>query len=177
MTVDAALPKDHPAMVAWEAYRQTPDYENTLRWTAAPEHAPGSLFAAFWQGYNAAFSAPDADGLRAAVIRAIATVQVPGGLRHDEYCGQEGLEMVADAALAAGIAHIGRGFNWREFVVRWAVDRWNAEVKNRPIPNIHRRALDTSWRQVMRHFGGDPDLLVGPSHDDLVEQARKGGAS
>ncbi len=52
----------------------------------------------------------------------------------------------------------------------WAVERWNAEVKNRPLVNVHRRSLDDTWRQVMRHFGGDPDALVGPSHDELLEK-------
>ena len=53
-------------------------------------------------------------------------------------------------------------------VVDYAVERWNAEVKNRPLQNVHRRTLDDTWRQVMRHFGGDPDMLVGPSHDELM---------
>jgi hypothetical protein len=52
--------------------------------------------------------------------------------------------------------------------VDWAVERWNAEVKNRPMQNIHRRALDTTWRQVIRHFGGDDKMLCGPRHDELV---------
>lgn len=38
---------------------------------------------------------------REAVAAGIAHVQIPGGLRHDEYCGADGLLMVADAALAA----------------------------------------------------------------------------
>ena len=50
----------------------------------------------------------------------------------------------------------------------WAVDRWNDEVKYRPLVNKNRRALDDTWRQVMRRFGGDPDQLVGPSHDALL---------
>jgi hypothetical protein len=53
-------------------------------------------------------------------------------------------------------------------VVNWAVERWNAEVKNRPLQNVHRRALDTTWRQVIRHFGGDDELLCGPRHDELI---------
>lgn len=52
-------------------------------------------------------------------------------------------------------------------VVMWAVDRWNEQVKNRPLVNIHRRSLDDAWRRVMRDFGGDPDGLVGPPHDEL----------
>lgn len=56
-------------------------------------------------------------------------------------------------------------------VVKWAVERWNAEVANRPLENIHRRTLDDTWRQVMRQFGGDPDVLCGPDHDELVSIA------
>nr|USU32973.1 hypothetical protein NG677_04520 [Methylobacterium sp. OTU13CASTA1] len=52
----------------------------------------------------------------------------------------------------------------------WAVSRWKAEVENRPMQNVHRRTLDTTWRQVMRYFGGDPDALVGPSHDCLANE-------
>jgi hypothetical protein len=52
--------------------------------------------------------------------------------------------------------------------LQWAVERWEAEVKNRPLTNVHRRTLDTTWRQVIRHFGGDPDVLVGLSHDELL---------
>lgn len=56
-------------------------------------------------------------------------------------------------------------------LVDWAVSRWNAEVKNRPLVNVHRRSLDTTWRQVIRHFGGDDVGLCGPSHDELMAAA------
>jgi hypothetical protein len=56
----------------------------------------------------------------------------------------------------------------RSELLTWAVGRWNAEVRNRPLINVHRRSLDDAWRQVIRFAGGDPDLLVGPAHDDLV---------
>lgn len=52
--------------------------------------------------------------------------------------------------------------------IRWAVSRWEAEVKNRPLQNIHRRSLDDTWRQVIRHFGGDDAGLCGPPHDELL---------
>lgn len=72
----------------------------------------------------------------------------------------------------------------------WAVSRWKAEVENRPLVNVHRRALDDTWRQVIRHLGGDPDDLLGMvSHDELcilrdrlaplqaeASQAREGNA-
>lgn len=55
----------------------------------------------------------------------------------------------------------------------WAVSRWNDEVKHRPLVNVHRRTLDDTWRQVIRYFGGDPDKLIGPSHDTLHMQAQE----
>lgn len=53
-------------------------------------------------------------------------------------------------------------------VVDWAICRWRAEVANRPMQNIHRRSLDTTWRQVIRQFGGDDVVLCGPPHNDLA---------
>lgn len=53
----------------------------------------------------------------------------------------------------------------------WAISRWHAEVKNRPLQNAHRRTLDDAWRQVISYFGGNPDSLLGPSHDDLLNVA------
>ncbi|VWB94757.1 gp38 [Burkholderia aenigmatica] len=50
----------------------------------------------------------------------------------------------------------------------WAVERWEAEVKNRPLINVHRRTLDDTWRQVIRHCGGDDVSLLGPRHGDLL---------
>lgn len=64
-------------------------------------------------------------------------------------------------------------YNWQRKavasdVVDWAVGRWQAEVANRPLRNIHRRTLDDTWRQVIRHFGGDDVVLCGPVHDELL---------
>lgn len=56
----------------------------------------------------------------------------------------------------------------------WAVERWHAEVQNRPMHNVHRLALDTTWRQVIRHFGGDPDeLLSMPPHHEMSSTSGK----
>lgn len=55
-------------------------------------------------------------------------------------------------------------------IVAFGVDGWMREVKNRPLRNVHRRTLDTTWRQAIRFGGGDPDELVGPSHDDLLAE-------
>lgn len=52
--------------------------------------------------------------------------------------------------------------------IKWAVERWQAEVMHRPLVNVHRRSLDDCWRQVIRHFGGDPESLLGPAHDEVV---------
>jgi hypothetical protein len=54
-------------------------------------------------------------------------------------------------------------------LLAWAVGEWNAQVKNRPLQNVHRRALDTVWRQVIRWAGGDPYELVGSPHAVLAE--------
>lgn len=56
----------------------------------------------------------------------------------------------------------------RDVQLQWAVERWNSEVAHRPLSNAHRRSLDDTWRQVIRHFGGDPVELCGPAHDDLL---------
>lgn len=44
------LAKDHPDMIAWEAYKATPGYANTLRWATEAQHTEGSLWAAFIAG-------------------------------------------------------------------------------------------------------------------------------
>lgn len=56
----------------------------------------------------------------------------------------------------------------RAAMLAWAVERWDAEVKNRPLINVHRRSLDDTWRQVIRHCGGDDVSLLGPRHGDLL---------
>jgi RNase P protein component len=56
----------------------------------------------------------------------------------------------------------------REQSINWAVSRWQSEVAKRPLWNVHRRTLDDTWRQVIRHFGGDDEALCGPRHDELI---------
>ena len=56
-----------------------------------------------------------------------------------------------------------------DVLLAWAVGRWEAEVRDRPMVNKNRRTLDDTWRQVVRHLGGDPDALLGPSHDVLLD--------
>ena len=59
--------------------------------------------------------------------------------------------------------------------LEWAVDRWHAEVASRPLVNVHRRALDDTWRQIIRRLGGDAGLLCGPAHDELLALAASTG--
>lgn len=51
--VMTAVHKDAPVMKAWEIYKASEDYANTKRWTVDPNHADGSLWSAFYQGYFA----------------------------------------------------------------------------------------------------------------------------
>lgn len=55
----------------------------------------------------------------------------------------------------------------REALANWAAERWHAEVASRPIVNVHRRALDDTWRQVLRRCGVDDRARLGPTHDEL----------
>lgn len=52
--------------------------------------------------------------------------------------------------------------------IAWVVERWKAEVASRPLVNVHRRSLDDTWRQVLRHLGVDDRERLGPTHDELV---------
>lgn len=62
-------------------------------------------------------------------------------------------------------------------LLEWVVERWHAEVSQRPLHNVHRRSLDDTWRQVIRRLGGDPVDLCGPNHDSLfaAHRAKEGG--
>ncbi len=51
----------------------------------------------------------------------------------------------------------------------WAVRQWREEVELRPLNNVHRMMLDSTWRKVIRYHGGDPNELVGPDHQALVD--------
>lgn len=81
----------------------------------------------------------------------------------DQYAGAFWLPLVlADEAHTYGNAREAAGY---ARVLEWAVSRWKDEVENRPLENKNRRSLDDVWRQVVRFAGGDPDALLGPSHD------------
>ena len=60
-------------------------------------------------------------------------------------------------------------------LLEWAVDRWHAEVANRPLQNRLRRTLDDTWRQVILKLGGDTGLLCGPAHDALAAHDKQSG--
>jgi hypothetical protein len=48
-----ACAPDEPVMVAWNAYKATDDYRNSLKWCGAG-HAEGSLWACFLAGFKTA---------------------------------------------------------------------------------------------------------------------------
>lgn len=66
------VPKNHPLMIAWEAHKATPEYENSLKWamTLSLEdrgsgvqaimhpHTEGSMWACFLAGWQAKGGAP-----------------------------------------------------------------------------------------------------------------------
>lgn len=54
-------------------------------------------------------------------------------------------------------------------LVDWAVRCWHEQVANRPLVNVHRRTLDSVWRQVIRFAGEDDMVLLGPRHDDMLD--------
>lgn len=55
-------------------------------------------------------------------------------------------------------------------VIEFAVQSWMNQVSARPLQNVHRRTLDSVWRQVIRFAGGD-DMVLGPRHDDLLDSS------
>lgn len=48
----------------------------------------------------------------------------------------------------------------------WVLERWDDEVKNRPLENVYRRTLDNTWRQVYRKLTGEE--LPRPTHNEEV---------
>lgn len=51
MPIEHQLSKDNPIMIAWENYKNTPEYENTKHWATNQKHTEGSLWAAFLAGF------------------------------------------------------------------------------------------------------------------------------
>lgn len=57
-----------------------------------------------------------------------------------------------------------------EKIEAWIISRWDIEVADRPLQNVHRRTLDDTWRQVYRHFiGGE---LPRPTHDQSLRRQK-----
>lgn len=66
-------------------------------------------------------------------------------------------------------SRLGAGRTQGGEAAEWAIKKWHDEVLHRPLQNIHRRTLDDTWRQVIRHFGQDPDsVLPLADHDTLA---------
>jgi len=59
MSASAMMDKDHPCMIAWKAYKETYEYNNTRKWALYADHVDGSLWAAFEEGFRASQSAQD----------------------------------------------------------------------------------------------------------------------
>jgi hypothetical protein len=60
--VMAALAKDDPRLIAWEAYKATPEYQNTRNWALHEQHVDGSLWAAFLAGFDRSTNTPMSGG-------------------------------------------------------------------------------------------------------------------
>ncbi len=54
MDIMQPLPKNHPEMRAWEEYRQTGEFKNSLDWARKDGYTEGSLWVAFDEGWRAA---------------------------------------------------------------------------------------------------------------------------
>lgn len=93
MPTQTALPNDSPEMKAWERYKASERYANSLHWLKQ-QHYEGSTWAIFDEGWQAAMQTPtDADKeleeLRAQLQSPANTVEVKAGqvLSRDERDG------------------------------------------------------------------------------------------
>lgn len=161
----AAQPSQAPVVQAVQA-REYPPMPNNLKdivdgliWSLICEWAdmtPGDAAGRVADKIDAAIL----DAMRAYVDADRAAAQVEPS-KVDAY------ERTTQPSLTTGYeAHQKNG-------LAWAVNCWVQEVKYRPLINVHRRTLDDTWRQVIRYFGGDPDKLIGPSHDALMDAEPK----
>ncbi len=113
---------------------------------------------------QAQHSVPIAPQLKRALGLVVAALEADGDRPTSKYALSE-LKKVLAAAPGNSAQHS------VPELLEWAVGRWHAEVSLRPLINVHRRALDDTWRQVIRRLGGDTGLLCGPSHDELLAAA------
>lgn len=146
--------KEYAAMLA---AAPAPDhFRDAAKMMAAPAEVPMPKPVAYGFGNTAITGHTN----RLMMVR----IDIPGG---DQYAGAFWLPLVlADEAHTYGAAcrAAGEAAGYAR-VLEWAVSGWKAEVENRPLENKNRRSLDDVWRQVVRFAGGDPDALLGPSHD------------
>lgn len=54
MPIERPCPPDSELMKAWEKYKASDDYANSLHWAAKDEYREGSMWAAFMSGFEAA---------------------------------------------------------------------------------------------------------------------------
>lgn len=62
-----------------------------------------------------------------------------------------------------------RALEGEQTMREWVIERWDAEVANRPLANIHRRTLDNTWRQVYRWLTDEE--LPRPKQESAVPRA------
>jgi hypothetical protein len=94
------------------------------------------------------------------------------------FCGQDECECLEAIAVpqAAPQGGVDAAITRDESLLAWAISKWHDEVANRPLQNVHRRALDGTWRQVVRYAGGNDEELLGPRHDDALLARRQEGS-
>jgi hypothetical protein len=84
----SAVPKGHPLIVAWDAWKQTDGFANTRKWAHVEEHLEGSLWAAFMEGWLAAERAAPSDAALESDVIAVVREALEGLLaNYDEERG------------------------------------------------------------------------------------------
>lgn len=195
-----ALARKHYLLIAGESAASVTNFARALLAKAAPVAAvPVAWMTADREYFDTEAQARADEAERGYAVRPLYTTPPAvdarqGDGEHFCYCDEEiSLQTVSGGASKDGL--YGRvtlkvGDEYVEYVrasssrvevemVDWAVSRWVAEVKDRPLNNIHRRTLDDTWRQVIRQCGGDAEALLGPTHDAMLAaaEAPKGGAA
>lgn len=80
--------KDSPLVVAWEAFKTSESYANSVKWAAYPEHLEGSLWALFSTGFMAAAQFERARCVD--VVNAARNGEIDTDLRSIRSCIEEG---------------------------------------------------------------------------------------
>lgn len=106
-------------------------------------------------------AAPSRDAIRATLMAHGFTVKI----------GQTDLKDYVYEAVEALFARSAPAAQDVAGLVDFAVRSWHEQVANRPLQNVYRRTLDSVWRQVIRFAGEDDVVLIGPRHDDMLDES------